>query len=285
MPPCPFSPTHSAGDEILTALYELLGRTAGGGKKGVEGAADGCGGGGSEGKGDDSADPVAAEPSPSVVLRESYGRKGAIQKATQGKSKGKWEMTVEVPAQSVRGFEKLPGKILGVKGVFVNKLRRDHELTWLQGRWDTTTQRRLASGKCVDVHEVHVVAKASLSKQEARTSLDAAYKWISDQVRACDHEREMHKVLTGGKGSNSGAGEGASGTGDGQREKSKTRLCRHWEKAKLADGQACSYGPTCAFAHGPSELRSEPRRPDGWRGGGGREDGARGGQGGYHGYQ
>jgi hypothetical protein len=37
----------------------------------------------------------------------------------------------------------------------------------------------------------------------------------------------------------------------------KTRLCRRWEKAQLADGQACSFSG-CTFAHGPSELRKAP---------------------------
>ena len=53
----------------------------------------------------------------------------------------------------------------------------------------------------------------------------------------------------------------------------KTRLCRRWEKAQLADGQACSFSG-CTFAHGPSELRNVPG------GGGGGGGGGRAGAGG-----
>ena len=53
----------------------------------------------------------------------------------------------------------------------------------------------------------------------------------------------------------------------------KTRLCRRWEKAQLADGEACSFSG-CTFAHGPSELRNVPG------GGGGGGGGGRAGAGG-----
>jgi serine/threonine protein kinase len=139
-----------------------------------------------EGKGDDGEGPVAVELSPSVVLGISYRKKSAIRKATQGASKGKWEMTVEVPAQSVKGFETLTRKM--TQGIFVNKLKKDHGLTWFQVRWQTKMWRRLTSGKRVEVHEVYVVANASMTKREARVALDAAYKSISDQVQACDQD-------------------------------------------------------------------------------------------------
>ena len=149
----------------------------------------------SECKGDDGEGSEAVRQlSPSVVLADSYRRKGAIRKATEGRDRGKWEMTVEVPAQSVKGFDTLPGKILGVGCAFVNKIKRNHGLQIFQGAWKTTTPRLLANGKRVDVHEVRVVAEASMTKREARTALDAAYKWISDQVRACDQDyRERQK--------------------------------------------------------------------------------------------
>ena len=33
-----------------------------------------------------------------------------------------------------------------------------------------------------------------------------------------------------------------------------SKMCRHWVRGGLADGQACKMGPTCTFAHGPSQL-------------------------------
>ena len=33
-----------------------------------------------------------------------------------------------------------------------------------------------------------------------------------------------------------------------------SKICRHWERQGLADGQACKMGSKCTFAHGPSQL-------------------------------